>query len=793
MRRTITRSIIIGICVAFAIAMGFAFFLRSKQPQYKGEKTLAGLEADAEVLFDKWAIPHIAAKNEKDAYFALGYLHAQDRLFQMEFMRRLGRGELAEILGPAVLKYDTIFRTLGVRETAKQLAERSRSSRAYPSMLAYLAGINSFIETGPKPIEFDLLRIKARPFEPADSFAIAGYMAFSFMQAMKSDPVVSYIEEYLPAKFKKEIFPFPMFEYAKWDHEDRRLFESLNASLQDLLKEPFTVFEGSNAWVVSGERTRSGMPILANDPHIGFASPAVWYEAAMDYPGFKLYGHYLAGVPTALLGHGEKHGWGVTMLQNKDTEFYKERRNPENPKQVWYRDRWEDLKIRTERIKVKGEDDVVLEVESTRHGPIINGIVEGYKNSSDPIALTWGFINPENEIFEGFYELARATTYADASVAVSRIQSPGINVVYANTSGDIAWWTVGRFGIRPEHVRGRTLLDGASGLDEVDTFFSFPSHPMLLNPPEGFLVTANQDPFRDHPYKLEGYYNPDFRYDAIHARLAAKSSSWTVDDMKGLQTETQNDVYKRMSAPLLDVLAKQNTQDPVEHEAVEVLKQWDFKHGIESAGATIFQEFLGHLIGSLFHERLTDVYFDLFKKSNLIHEALLRILENPQSPWWEKDGLAMQETLLLQTWQKSVESLRQRHGDKPRYWNWGRVHTVAHKHVLGQSPLLAWVFNIGPMSAPGSTEVINNFNFVMSPGLHEVHSGPSARRIIDFKNPGESWGVLPTGQSGYFANSHYKDQAPLYHQGEYRLQVLDRSALKESKRLVLLAPKKASP
>lgn len=793
MRRTITRSVILSTCVVFAISMLVALFLRSKQPKYKGEKELSGLQANTEVLFDKWAIPHIYAENELDAYRSLGYLHAQDRLFQMEMMRRLAKGELAEILGPDLVKIDKLFRTLGIRHIAERLAKKHElPNAASAAFKAYLAGINTFIASGPKPIEFQVLGITPRPFESTDSFAIAGYMAFSFVKALQTDPLITFLNEQLPTEFSAEVFndSVPHQTALKGEKTRVQFLENLAQYAHTLLKQPFEYFEGSNAWAISGQLTRSGKPILANDPHIGFSNPSVWYEASLEYPNFKLYGHYLAGVPVALLGHNDMQGWGVTMLQNKDSDFYQEKLNPENPNQVWFKDHWEDLEVRTELIKVKGQEDVSLEVKSSRHGPIVNGIVDGFSKTESPISFLWEFANDENGIFEAFYELARSKNRHEAENAVSKIHSPGLNIMYANAEGDIAWWAAGRFPILPEHAKGKFLLDGASGEDEYEGFHPFSSHPHIVNPEEGFIVSANQNPFRTHDYQVRGYYNPDYRYDRIKEHLSSKASFWTADEMKKIQLQTENQSYRKIIASVTPILEAEKGSE-INEAAVTLFKTWDLEHSIESQGATVFHEFLGRILEKVFHERLTDTFYESLRRSNLIHEALVQVLTNSSSPWWnDKDGKNQNKEWILETWNQTVNALTQALGDKPLKWNWGRVHTVVHKHILGHNKYLAWFFNIGPLAANGSTEVINNFNFTMSSGIHEVHSGPSTRRIIDFANAGESWGINPTGQSGYFANSHYQDQAAMYHQGEYRLQILDKKALKDTKRLVFLAPKK---
>ncbi len=787
MRRKLTRFVIISICVVFSLSMVVALYLRSMQPKHKGELALAGLKEETEVLFDKWAIPHIYAKSEHDAYFSLGYLHAQDRLFQMEIMRRLGRGELAEILGPELIKYDSLFRTLGTHRIAARLAEKlSPDSPEGQAIAAYVAGVNEFIKTGTLPLEFKVLGMQVRPFESTDSFAIAAYMAFSFVKALRSDPLFAFIHEKLGPEFLKDVLTSEQLAGSSFRKSpDLAVLESFTAFAKNWDIDAFTGFEGSNGWVISGRWTRSGKTMLANDPHINFSSPSVWYEAHMEIPNFSLYGHYLAGVPVALLGHNEKQGWGITMLQNDGMDFFQEKVNPENAQQVWFKDHWENIETHTEIIKIKGQPDLKIDVRSTRHGPIVNNVIDGLKRIQAPVAITWDFLDEDNEIFQSFYQLARSESVEDAEHAVGLIHSPGLNVTYANAKGDIAWWTAARFPIRSAASEEQFILDGSSGEHEYLGYHSFESHPKLINPPEGFIVSANQDPFTNHPYKVRGYYNPDYRYDTLRERLPM-NKQWSVEGVKALQLETQIRIYRRILDRLLPLVEDEASKDPIARDAHFLLSKWDFRHAIDENAPTVFHEFMGQLTEKIFRPRLTESFFDAFRHSNRIHDTLIHIMENPESPWWQdKEGKVQQKESVIAAWNDAIRALKESLGSNPRQWNWGRVHTVAHKHLMGRNAFLGWLMNIGPVAASGSVEAVNNLYFLIGPGLHEVEAGPSTRRVIDFANPLESWGINPTGQSGYFANSHYRDQAALYHQGEYRLQLMDRKALADAKRLAL--------
>jgi penicillin amidase len=450
------RFLKILVIIVAVVGTAGAWYIYSKQPQRSGEVSLANLQAPVSVRYDERGVPHIQAENEADMYRALGYVHAQDRLFQMEMVRRLARGELAAILGPKLLDTDRLFRTLGIRAHADAyVAKMDPNTAANKALTAYLDGINQYQSGHPAPLEFDILGISKRPFTAGDTLSVAGYMAYSFAAAFRTEPVLSYVRDELGADY------LDVFDLA-W-HPEGVVTPSLAASdwldlnrLAQLSQQALTdsglaLFEGSNAWAVSGSRTASGKPVLAGDPHIGFAVPAVWYEAHLSYPGFELYGHHQALNPTASLGHNLDFGWSITMFQNDDLDLIAEKLNPDNANQVWYQGQWVELQSRTEQIEVKDAEPVTLTLRRSPHGPIINDAL-GKLAGKTPIAMWWAFLETENPILDGFYQLNRADTLSKARAASEKIHAPGLNVIWANARGDIGWWAAAQLPLRPTRV-----------------------------------------------------------------------------------------------------------------------------------------------------------------------------------------------------------------------------------------------------------------------------------------------------------------------------------------------------
>jgi penicillin amidase len=457
MTRFLKRSALALLVLVLLAVAGLAWFLVGKQPQRNGSVHLTGLQAPVTVRYDERGVPHIRAGNEADLYRALGYVHAQDRLFQMEIARRLARGELAEILGPKLLDTDRLFRTLGIRAHADAYVQRiDRNTPAYQALVAYLDGVNQYQASHPAPIEFDILGIPKRPFTPQDMMSVAGYLAFSFASAFKTEPVMTHIRDKLGAGYLG-VFDLKWYPRgvdtpgaaAALSDADWRGLNRVTAQVREVLGAPMLApFEGSNAWAIAGSRTASGKPMLAGDPHIGFSAPAVWYEAHLQAPGFELYGHFQVLNPMALLGHNQRFGWSLTMFQNDDVDMAVEKTNPENPNQVWHQGRWVDLQRREETIAVKGAAPVTLQLRRSPHGPIVT---DAYPDNygTTPVAMWWAFLETENPILEAFHELNRADTLAKARQAAEKIHAPGLNLVWANADGDIAWWASGEVAAPP--------------------------------------------------------------------------------------------------------------------------------------------------------------------------------------------------------------------------------------------------------------------------------------------------------------------------------------------------------
>lgn len=791
----IKRIVLCFAALLLAVAMGMLLYLQGKQPVREGAQALAGLRQPVSVRYDERGVPHIRAGNEADLYRALGYVQAQERLFQMEMVRRLARGELAQVLGPRLLPTDTLFRTLRIRQRADaQAAEADPDSPATWALQAYLEGINAYQQSHPRPLEFDLLGIPSRPFTPADVYSVIGYMAYSFAAAFRTEPLMTYIrdtlgEDYL-RPFSSTWQPDGALATPQLTAADWRAMAALAKLSQDAVGNAgMAQFEGSNGWVIAGSRTASGKPLLAGDPHIRFAAPSVWYEAQLSAPGFDLYGDYQSLVPFALLGHNQGFAWTLTMFQNDDIDLIAETTDAAHPGQVLYHGEWVALEEETQRIEVKGEQAVELRLRRSPHGPIVNDVL-GQNAGTRPIALWWSYLEAPNPIVEAFYRLNRADTLDKARSAVAGIQAPGLNVLYANAQGDIAWWAAAALPRRPENVDPAFILDGASAQADKAGYYPFAENPHEENPGRGYILSANSQPSSPSGRVIPGYYNLPDRGQRLD-RLLAQGSGWDMGNSEPLQQDVRTDYAARVLKPLLPQLRRQVT-DPRQRQWLEQLARWDGSYPRDSLEATLFNQFFYELARATVHDELGDALFDNLLGSRVLDTAMPKLVADEQSPWWDDrdtpDKEGRNETV-LKAWQAGIDHLRSTLGDDVRGWQWGKVHHLTQMHPLGTQPLLGLLYNVGPFEVGGSHEVPNNFSAPPGPAPWAVSYGPSIRRIIDMGAAQSALGALPLGQSGVLFDTHYKDQAKAFVQGRYQpMHLSDSDVVGHTESLLELRP-----
>jgi penicillin amidase len=792
MMKLIKRFFIALIIVLIIIAAGLWFWLKSTAPDYSGEVDIKGLHQPVKVTFDRFGVPHIEAKNAHDAYMALGYLQAQERLFQMEMIRRVAGGTLSEILGESLVSTDKKLRNLDLykmAEKSKTVWFNSNDKPWQKETRAFLDGVNAFIDKDHLPVEFTLIGFKPRHFGVEDVYATIGYMAFTFTSALTQDPAVTQVKNKYGDQYLK-LFRLDSASVAALHQNSdpvAQLFPDFT-EFQEYI--PVPIWEGSNNWVVSKDRSKSGHPVLANDTHIKYSQPAVWYEAVLNYPGHLISGYYLAGVPYAVVGNTGQHAWGVTIFPFDNMDLYKEKVNPKNPNQVWENDHWQEMTVEKQIIKVKDGEDVVYNLKFTRHGPVMN---EAYPNmvpeDKQPVSLWWGLQHLDATVMQALWYINNAQSVDEFRKGCSFIDILGLNVVYADTDDNIAWWASGRLPKRAPHVNSSEILDGASGKDEVLGFYPFELNPQVENPEDGLLETSNDHPPAVNGEDYPGYYSPGYRHERALFLLNSQNK-WSAGEMKKIQSDN----YSARDVKLVKLVLSKVDADKISNknavfaQAIKALQNWDGKSDINNIGVTIYTKMLYYILEQAMADELGNNGFKKAVSSNLIRSSIERLFTNPDCIWWDNVNTPEKETR-LQAFRlgidKAVVSLQQQLGDDVTSWRWGRVHTLTHVHPIGRKEPFDKVFNVGPFEMAGTNEVVDKEGFSYNvTGVYPVATGPALRFIIDMADPTSKLTIIPTGQSGNVMSPHYADQAQMFVNGEYR--TLESSVAKIKKSTVLL-------
>jgi penicillin amidase len=782
-------SIIGVILLGFILVIGgggylwFQHTIKKSLPQTSGEIALEGLKEDVEIIRDIYGIPHIYAKNEPDLYFALGYAMAQDRLWQIEFYRRLGHGQLSEVLGEELVKVDRYFRMI----TAAGLNKKIPDDIAFLPK-SFTDGINAYIEThfDRLPFEFKLLGYKPEPWTAEDYFAILKVVSWGLSFGWNVDLTAAKMLEKLNKEQWEEAFPvLPDDAPLIVQEESKGLSEISTPLLKTLcLIEKLTGFStssASNNWVVSGRKSVTGKPILANDPHLGLTNPSIWWEVHMVCPTINVSGFAIPGVPGVAIGHNLHVAWGVTNVMVDDVDFYIEKINPENPRQYWLKDHWEEMKVKEETIRVKGKDPIKTEILLTRHGPIVSDM-KGSKKKA--LSARWAFTEGLQPGQAG-YLLAKAKNIREVKEALRNWEVPCQNFVFADVDGNIGYWCSATIPIRP---KGDGILPMPGWTDEYEWkgFVPFEKRPHMINPKEGFIATANNKVIGNHyPYFISHYWEPLDRITRIRQHLVAKEKLST-GDFKRMQQDVFCVLASEMVPKMIQVLERRYP-DEEGQKAKEFLSTWDFNMDKDSVGACLFEVTFRKMMDNIFKEELGEELFHEYLKTTFFPPRALRMMiRKGSSLWFGKKTL---EDILAVSMKQMFLELREVIGSDMTQWTWGKIHSLTFGHVLGKKKLLAWIFNLGPFPVGGSHLTINMRKYSYEEPYRVIH-GVSERMIVDLSNIKESLHVLPTGESGHLGSSHYKDQIDLYLNGGYHTGWIDRHDVeKYCEATLMLKPK----
>lgn len=793
----------------------------SRPPKMEGDLRIPGLSAPVEVKRDRWGVPHLYAQSLTDLFLAQGFIHAQERLFQMEFNRRLVAGRLSEVLGEITLPLDRWMRTLTMRRVAEfEAGLLPDADKAW--LEVYAAGANAFIQTGPLPIEFTLLRYQPEPWNAADSLAWIKMMAWTLSENWSTELIRARLIERLGAKKAAELDPdyladWPTVLPASFDYSGI----GTSALEQAEAARPFTgpsPYEGlgSNNWAVHGVRTASGAPLLANDMHLGLTVPSIWFENHLQCPDLAVIGVSFPGIPGILSGHNGQVAWGYTNGFPDVQDLYMERlrRTATGGVEAEYQGSWEAAAVLKETIQVKGQEPVAHEVIVTRHGPVINSLNLELTGET-PLALRWTALEP-NLMITSLVEMMRSPDVHALHAALRNWHTPAQNVVYADIHGDIGYTLAGKVPIRAKGD-GQVPVPGWTGEYEWEAYIPFKALPHMINPPAGFIATANNRVAgSDYPHYLGRETIGGDRAARIHEMLQAQEQV----DIPAVQT-MHFDLVCPSARRLQALLAGFPAAGPEQQALLDLLQEWDGRLTAESSAATVYEVFYRCAIALLLANRLDEYVLETRKNGRTELEArrtglaeyflgkgpvpvlfetnlfgfralewLLDLLEQPVSPWYDLGGGQDRSAVIHVALEDTLTFVKANLGPQPQDWQWGKLHQLLFTHPLGSQAVLSAFLNRGPYPIGGDQNTV----WATGARLHVPEGqqlvGPAYRMIVDLGNLENSCAILAPGQSGRPGTPHYDDQIQDWFEGNYHPMLFTEVQLAaETLRTLRLNPK----
>ncbi len=711
----VVKAINFAIAGALVAALAVVYWFAWRPLPQRSGSIEARVAAPVVVRFDAHGVPHLEASSLEDALFVQGYVTAQDRLWQMDALRRLAAGDLSEVIGTATLESDRESRRLQMR----RIAERAYVDLPAPdraAMAAYARGVNAFVNShlDNLPLEFRLLGYQPRPWSVVDSLLIG-------LQMVRT----------LSSSWKEDLRKGDLLAHGD-AHKIGFLFPTRGSG------EPPP---GSNAWAVSGAHTASGKPLLANDMHLEYGLPGIWYMTHLKAPGIDVSGVALPGTPGIIVGHNRRIAWGITNLEFDAQDFYIEKLDPRTGRYL-YRGQMEQARLEREIIRVRNRPTEEMPVWVTRHGPLF------VSENGAQMALRW--VAAEAGFFQyPFLDIDRAQTWAEFRAALGRLEGPASNFVYADTSGNIGYQVAGKLPVRRGYS-GDVPVDGSSGNYEWDGFIPFDELPTAFNPPGGIIATSNQDPFpAGYIYNIDGAFAPPYRSAQVRARLQAHRG-WRAEDMLGVQCDVYSGFGKFLAGQLVAAYDNRHTRVTNLEDVIAMLRAWNGQMDIQEGAPFVVDLAFAHVRTALMENAAPGAAAEYnFPMSSAVTEQLLR--ERP--PGWFDDYDEMLLTALVD----AVEEGERIEGRDHRRWQYG-----AYSKMLIVNPIihrLPWIgkyFDIGPVPMSGSRVTVKQFT---------ARLAPSMRMDADLADWDRSLLNVIIGQSGQVLSSHYRDQWDDYYAG----------------------------
>ena len=809
--------IIVGILAVLIVALGVAgvVAVRRPFPTTDGTLILDGLKDEVHIYRDEFGIPQIYAKNQDDLFFAQGYVHAQDRFWQMEFWRHTGQGRLSEIVGEPTVDSDKFIRTMGWNRMAENtVAYYEAESPEFMTILeAYSAGVNAYIDDNRDQLSINQTILNAvgepweiEPWTPVNTISWGVVMSDALSRDLFSEIRRAELIKELGEADVATLLPF-------YPYENRPVIVPTDEMVNELPESPegtgevetavnwhnvnLTVigdvpplgatlgsgpFVGSNNWVVGGEHTESGLPLLANDPHLEIQMPSIWYEVGLHAPGWDVTGFSFAGVPGVIVGHNANIAWGVTNAGPDVQDLFIEKINPSNPNQYEFMGEWQDMEIIQEVIKVNGGEDVVIDVRITHHGPIINevpSVANNLSSNSDLLSVRWTADEP-SRVLEAVVLLDQAENYDDFREALRSWDVPSQNFVYADVEGNIAYQMPSLIPIR-KNGNGLVPVPGWTGEYEWEGWVPYEELPALFNPESGYIVTANHA-IVDEEYAnflTLNWANGDRGQRIIEMieTAVANGDKITANDYAQIHFDSRS-LLAETYVPLFDGLSSDDSQVQA---ALERLRGWDLQERRDSVPAALFEIFYIQLKENVLADDVGEDNVSRVGNSIFFHE----LADQPNAQWWdnvETTAVESREDIVLQSLADAIAWFEENQEGSMNEWTWGSIHTATFvSNPLGLSGIgaIESLVNRGPFPADGGGGIVNAMGWSSSnPAAVNWH--PSMRMIIDLADFNASQTIMPTGQSGHPMNPHYDDQIELYLNGQYHPMVWGKDVVEET-------------
>ena len=827
LRTTILKGLAWGVLTLLGLvvvaALSFYFWLRGSLPEINGERTLAGLIESVEVVRDRFGVPHIIARNEEDALFALGFAHAQDRFWQMEMNRRIGSGRLSEVLGLPALETDRLLRVLGLYRRAEASLEHF-SPQSSRKLEAYVHGVNAWLETreGPLPPEFLILGFEPEPWSATDSAVwpkvmsldlarewTRDQMRFQLSKILSPERILDFYTPYqsdkprgvvpemsgsssIPAHASDEstagersTHPSP----SDFPGQDRIDMTSADHFISQMLSAlpPLRGHPGSNSWVVDGTRSSTGKPLLANDPHLGLTAPSVWYLVHLSWPGHELVGATFPGMPVVVLGHNGHVAWGFTNTGPDVQDLFIEKIDPSDRSRYLTPNGWRMFEVRQERIRVKNDEDVLLDVRQSRHGPILDDAwaEPPEDNPSEQVfALAWTALREDDLTLQAGLGLANARDWGSFVTNMQDFHSPQQNICYADGDGNIGFLAPGLLPIRRDNGEQRSGTMPRPGWDESydwHGFVPFEELPRVYNPAGGAIIGANhQIVSDDYPHHITFEWAGGYRAQRIMEWLELRQQH-DLESFRDLQQD-QLSLFAKSLLPRLRRVEIGRDAPELVSDARELLNGWDGTMDPHRPQPLIFHAWIWEFGRLVSKDELGSLQQKLWRRQG---PFIQRILQEREAWCDDHDSEAIEtcEQMLSRSLVIAMERIARDHGNDPSAWRWGKEHVAVAEHrPFGKTPL-APLFNLRG-AAPGSTYAVNAFDFNPLDDKKPFTSnhGPGYRAIYDLGDLDRSLFIHSTGQSGNILSSLYRNFEKLWRNGEYITIPTDRAEFEKNAR-----------